>query len=180
MSEITVLLAAVQAGNEAAREQLYQQLYAELRRLARSHLQRAGPLTLEPSALVHEVWLRTGQGVLGNSRRQFFAHASVVMRSVLVDQFRERSAEKRGGGLHDVTLDTAALAAVAAPAQPLHLMDALEDLARVDERCHRVVTLRYFAGLQEDEIAEELGVSVPTVKRDWRKARAFLLQQLAG
>lgn len=179
MSDITVLLSQVQAGDGGARERLYSLLYAELRQLARTHLSRAGGLTLEPSSLVHEVWLRTGQGALGNSRRQFFAHASVVMRSVLIDQFRERAAHKRGGGLDAVTLDTSALEALPAAAVPLELMEALDALARVDERCHRVVTLRYFAGMLEEEIAEELGVSVPTVKRDWRKARAFLLAQLS-
>jgi RNA polymerase sigma factor (TIGR02999 family) len=180
VSDITVLLSQVQTGDTAARERLYTLLYAELRRLARAHLSRAGGLTLEPSSLVHEVWLRTGQGALGNSRRQFFAHASVVMRSVLVDQFRERAASKRGGGLDAVTLDTSALEALPAPAAPLGLMDALDALSRVDERCHRVVAMRYFAGLSEEEIGDELGVSVPTVKRDWRKARAFLREQLSA
>ena len=109
-------------------------------------------------------------------RAQFFAHASKVMRSVIVDHLRSRLADKRGGGAN-VTLSTTALEQLPPP-DVLKLDDVLQMLERADERAHQVVEMRFFGGLEMEEIAETLGVSVPTVKRDWRKARAFLFDAL--
>ena len=111
-------------------------------------------------------------------RRAFFAYASTVMRSVLVRHVRAGAAEKRGGLMGQVTLTTGVLNSVATQEDFSRLNDALEELRGVDARGFRVVELRYFAGMTEEEIAEELAVSLPMVKRDWRKARAFLFAQL--
>lgn len=179
MSEVTLLLRDLAAGHPEAGERLYALLYPELTRMARSHLSGAGPITLDPSALIHEVWLRSRGQAAAAYRAQFFAHASVVMRSVVIDHVRRRNAEKRGGGLADVTLSTAEIESVPAAADVLQIDGALELLARADPRAHKVVEMRFFGGMQHEEIAEVLGISVPTVKRDWRRARAFLYEQLA-
>jgi RNA polymerase sigma factor (TIGR02999 family) len=180
MSDVTILLNRLAAGDTDAADRLYELLYPELKRLAGSHLYASGPITLDPSELIHEVWLRSrGQGT-PEHRGQFFAHASLVMRSVIVDHVRRRGADKRGGGLADVTLSTAALENVPASADVLRIDDALQVLARVDERAHKVVEMRFFGGMLLEEIAQVLAVSVPTIKRDWRRGRAFLFEQLAG
>ena len=178
MSEITVLLAQSQNGDTAARDRLFTLLYPELQRLARSHLYKAGPMTLDPTTIVHEAWLRTGGDAQAGNRRQFFAHASTVMRSVIVDHLRERAADKRGGGHADLTLSTAAFDALPGAPEPLRVDEALRALGRVDERCHRLVEMRYFGGMTLEEIAEVMDLSVPTLKRDWRRARAFLFEYL--
>lgn len=182
MTEITDLLQRSADGERGAADRLYTLLYAELKRLARSHLAGAGPITLDPNSILHEVWLRTqGQPLQADNRRRFFAHASVVMRSVIVDHVRARSAAKRGGGAPEVTLDTAVLdSAASEPRELLRVHEALQLFERVNARAHRVVELRFFGGLELEEIALELGVSVPTVKRDWRLARAFLHAQLGA
>lgn len=179
ISEITQLLSALAGGQAGARDRLYTLLYPELKRLARSHLAGHAPMTLEPAALIHEVWLKSAgptskEGAL--HRGQFFAHASKVMRSVIVDHVRERHADKRGGGLN-VTLSTTAMDQLAPP-DVLKLDEVLQTLERADGRAHQVVQMRFFGGLELEEIAEVLEVSVPTVKRDWRKARAFLFDAL--
>lgn len=175
-SDITLLLHQLCAGDATARDRLYTALYPELRRLARSHLAGHAPMTLEPAALIHEVWLKSAGQEAALHRGQFFAHASKVMRSVIVDHLRERHADKRGGGAQ-VTLSTTALEQLAPP-DVLKLDDVLQTLARADERAHRVVEMRFFGGLEMEEIAQALDVSLPTVKRDWRKARAFLFEAL--
>ncbi|MBL8301588.1 MAG: sigma-70 family RNA polymerase sigma factor [Ideonella sp.] len=179
MSDITLLLARCCAGEAGAQEALYARLYPELRRLARSQLARAGPITLDPTAIVHDMWLRCGGEVAAGSRGQFFAHASAVMRSVIVDHVRERRADKRGGGQAAVTLGTATLEALPAASDALQIDEALRALAQVDPRAHRLVELRYFGGLSLEEAAEVMALSVPTLKRDWRRARAFLFDQLS-
>jgi RNA polymerase sigma factor (TIGR02999 family) len=179
MSEITQLLEQSQEGDGAARDRLYTLLYAELKRLARVHLSRAGAITLDPTSIVHEAWLRCSGDQPGGNRKQFFAYASTVMRSVIVDHVRERAAQKRGGGLADVTLSTAAFDALPAAPEALRLDDALQALRRIDERSHALVEMRYFGGLTMEEIAELTGRPVHTLKRDWQKARAFLFDQLS-
>jgi RNA polymerase sigma factor (TIGR02999 family) len=186
MAEVTQLLHALAAGEADAADRLYALLYPELRRLARGHLHAVGPISLDPPALIHELWLRTRGAEVATHRAQFFALASRVMRSVLIDHLRKQRADKRGGGAPPLTLNTWALleaqedaALDGAGAWDLdRLDDALQQLAQVDERAHRVVEMRFFGGLQHEEIAELLAVSVPTVKRDWRRARAFLFEQL--
>ncbi len=176
MTEITLLLTALAGGDAQARDRLYTLLYPELKRLARSHLAGHAPMTLEPAALIHEVWLKSAGHEAALHRAQFFAHASKVMRSVIVDHLRERHADKRGGGAQ-VTLSTTALEQLSSP-DVLRLDEVLQTLARADERAHRVVEMRFFGGLELEEIADALDVSVPTIKRDWRKARAFLFEAL--
>jgi RNA polymerase sigma factor (TIGR02999 family) len=180
LSAITIVLNRALAGDAVSRERLYSLLYAELLRLARSHLSGAGTVSLNPSALVHEAYLRMlrRDATPMRDRRAFFAYASTVMRSVLIDHVRARGADKRGGAYTPVTLTTGVLDSAAAEEDFSRLNDALDALRSVDERGFRVVELRYFAGMTEEDIAEELAVSVPTVKRDWRKARAFLFAQL--
>lgn len=180
MSEITLLLEQVQSGDAAAKHRLYTLLYTDLKRLARAHLAKAGPITLDPSSIVHDAWLRCDGGQNTGSRKQFFAYASAVMRSVIVDHVRERAAQKRGGGVADVTLSTAAFEEL--PNQPdvVSVDEALQALSRIDERGHKLVEMRYFGGMTMEEIAEVMELSVPTLKRDWRRARAFLFDYLSA
>lgn len=154
--------------------------YSELMRLARSQLGRSGTMSLDAPSLVHEAYLRLAhQGVIELAQRKvFFAYASHVMRAVIVDYLRERHALKRGGGEPMITLTTGIPGVDIDGATVDDLHEALKTLARIDQRSHLVVEMRYFAGLTEEEIAEVLEVSVPTVKRDWRKARAFLFDAL--
>ena len=180
IGEITQLLRLASSGDNAASEQLYRQLYPELTRLARAHLARAGTVSLDAPALLNETYLRlSAQSRLPDaSRRFFFAYASKVMRSVIVDYIRERSAHKRGAGVPDVTLGTAGGESVFTRNSADDIEHALDALDAIDARACRVVEMRYFAGLTEQDIAGVLDISLPTVKRDWRKARAFLYEQL--
>lgn len=180
MSEITLLLEQCRAGDGAARDRLYTLLYADLKRLARAHLAKAGPITLDPCSIMHDAWLRLDGGHSTGSRKQFFAYASAVMRSVIVDHVRERAADKRGGGVAAVTLSTAAFEELPGQADALAIDEALQALARVDERGHQLVEMRYFGGMTMEEIAEVMALSVPTLKRDWRRARAFLYDYLSA
>lgn len=180
-ADLTRMLNAASAGNNAAQGELFSAVYSELRGLARSKLSRESTLTLlNPTSLVHESWFR----LMGNlatddqNRRVFFSYASKVMRSVMVDYVRERDADKRGGGEHPVTLMTEIAGAPAQQTQFVAMHQALEKLKSVDQRCHDVVELRYFGGLSMEECAEQLGVSVMTIHRDWEKARLFLSVEL--
>ena len=176
--QLTVLLASARAGDRAAAGTLYALLYDELHRLARAKLRpHAGLTLLDTTSLVHESYLRlVGASVLPiEDRHHFFAYAARVMRSVIVDFARARAAARRGGEAEHVVLDTAIAAEVAAPeTDVLRVHDALDVLAQVDERLARIVEMRYFGGLSEVEIAEVLGVSERTVRRDWLKARLLL------
>ena len=178
--DVTGVLNQAVGGNAAARERLYAMLYGELVRLARSHLAGSAAVSLNPSAIVHEAYVRMlkRDATPMRDRRAFFAYASTVMRSVLIDHVRERAADKRGGGLAPLTLTTGVMQEAIAAEDFSRLNDALMELRQIDDRCFQVVEMRYFAGMTEEDIAQELSVSVPTVKRDWRKARAFLFEQL--
>jgi RNA polymerase sigma factor (TIGR02999 family) len=180
MSEITVLLEQCLSGNTTAKDRLYTLLYADLKRLARAHLAKAGPITLDPSSIVHDAWLRLDGGTSTGSRKQFFAYASAVMRSVIVDHVRERAAQKRGGGVAAVTLSTAAFEELPHQADAVAIDEALQALGRVDERGHKLVEMRYFGGMTMEEVSEVMELSVPTLKRDWRRARAFLYDYLSA
>ena len=160
-------------------------VYDELRliahRLLERHLNRRGDATLATTALVNEVYLKLAEqsdGGRWRDRGHFLALASVAMRHILIDRARARLTEKRGGARVQVTLEEDVLAHDRSPAELLEIDDALEMLARIDARLARVVECRYFGGLSEDETAEALGVTTRTVQRDWRKARALLLQCL--
>jgi RNA polymerase sigma factor (TIGR02999 family) len=178
-AELTVLLRQAAAGDNEVREPLYRLLYPELSRLSRRHLARAGTISLDASAVLHEAYLRMTdrQDLPITNRHVFFAYASRVMRSVVVDHVRERGAAKRGGGVQHLTLGGVA-SSIFREHSVTDIDRALSALERADERAFRVVEMRYFAGLKEDEIAAVLGVSLATVRRDWRKARALLYDWL--
>jgi len=175
---VTALLHDAGQGDAAAAERVYAVLYRELQGMARARLSRAPRLTTaDTGALVHECWLRMQS--LGDrhfeDRRHFLAYASHAMRSIVTDMARRHAAQRRGGSVEHLTLDTAAAdAAVDAPEDLLALDEALDTLARLDPRAARVVEMRFFAGLEEVEIASALQVSLRTVQRDWARARAVL------
>jgi RNA polymerase sigma factor (TIGR02999 family) len=176
--EIAELLAAARQGQQAAVAQLCQFLYQDLRQIARARLRAHQPVTLlDTTALVHESFLRLAK--LGrveiNDRNHFLGYAARVMRSVIVDFVRARQAERRGGDQLQVTLSTDIAGSVAATEDDvLRISEALDELARVDARAVQVVEMRYFAGMSEKEIAEALGVTDRTVRRDWEKAKLLL------
>ncbi len=179
MGEITRLLDAARRGDPKARERFFAGIYHELDRLARSKLGRDSRLTLiDASSLVHEVYLRLAQQseLPGRDRRAFFAYASRIMHNVIVDYVRSRQAERHGGTHQRITLDTGLADQPCRTLDLVSLGDAMESLHRVDERAHWVVEMRYFGGMEINEIADFLEISPATVKRDWQKARAFLLQ----
>jgi RNA polymerase sigma factor (TIGR02999 family) len=183
MPDITQLLQAARLGDRAAADQVVAQLYAELRRIARRQVRRAGDLTLlDTTALVHEAWLRLSgtEGKDFPDRRHFLAYAAQAMRSVVIDLVRARQAERRGGGQEHLTLNTAiAELTPQGDDDVLRVHEALDELAQLEPRLAQVVEMRYFGGLLEQEIAEALGVTERTVQRDWQKARLFLSMSLA-
>jgi RNA polymerase sigma factor (TIGR02999 family) len=182
MGDVTRLLQAWREGDENARETLFTSLYDELKRLAHARLARESTLTdLDAPALVNEAFMRLVRqdSLPVETRRAFFGYAASVMRSVIVDYVRERNAAKRGDGLTRVTLVTHhADPDLRQQPDVLELDEAMHDLAKIDERAHRVVELRFFAGLSMDEIADALGISLATAARDWEKARAFLYRMM--
>jgi RNA polymerase sigma-70 factor, ECF subfamily len=178
--EVTQLLIAWGKGDPAALEALTPVVYDELRRLARHYMgnERAGH-TLQATALVNEAYMRLVDihKVQWQNRAHFFAMSARLMRRILVDSARSRKYQKRGAGAQKVSLDERLL--VAEPGRDLvALDDALNELAKVDERKSKVVEMRFFGGLSVEETAEALGVSVDTVMRDWKLAKAWLLREL--
>lgn len=178
MGDITQLLHQAKAGEIRARDALFGRVYQELMQVARQRLSGDGvPTQLDAPALVHEAYLRlVRQQVLkGENRAEFLAYASTVMRNVVIDFVRERMAHKRGAGAERVTLSTRIGEEVIADDTELEALNgALEQLSRIDARSHRIVEMRYFGGLSLEEIGEAESLSLATVKRDWKKARAFL------
>jgi RNA polymerase sigma-70 factor (ECF subfamily) len=188
-ADVTQLLLAWGAGDRAAGERLLPAVYAELHRQAERAMRREGSdHTLQPTALVHEAYLRLvdQRRVAWRNRAQFFGIAAETMRRILVDHARGRLAAKRGAGAARVTLDDEApIAGGAGGASAdaldvLALHDALERLAALDEAQARVVELRYFGGLGIEETAEAMGISPATVKREWAVARGWLRRELDG
>ena len=182
MGSLTELIQEVSAGDLAARDKLFAAAYSELRKLARSRLRDGGRNTfLETTALVHESYLRflkVGELRI-EDRSAFFGYASKVMRSVIVDAVRERRAQRRGGDMSELTLDTEASAALpSGEVEVLHVHEALLALEQAEPRLAQVVEMRYFGGYSEVEIAEVLGVTERTVRRDWDKARLLLMNAL--
>jgi RNA polymerase sigma factor (TIGR02999 family) len=180
-AEITHLLKAWSGGDEAALQQLSEHVYAELRRMARRHMrnERAGN-TLQTTALVHEVYLRL-MGVTRvewQQRAQFFAMAARMMRRILVDAARARASEKRGDREVRVDFDETAVVSPQPNRSVVALDDALTAFAQIAPRQAKVVELRYFGGLNEEEIVEVLKVSPRTVRRDWEFARVWLAREL--
>ena len=182
MAQLTVLLGRIQAGDPAARDALFAAAYAELHRLARARLRDGGrDSVLDTTCLVHESYLRfVSSGELrAEDRRAFFAYASQVMRSVIVNSVRDRVAEKRGGDQRPLTLSTKLGANLADGEDTvLRVHEALEDLEKAEPRLAQVAQMRYFGGYSEQEIAETLEVTERTVQRDWEKARLILAEAL--
>jgi RNA polymerase sigma factor (TIGR02999 family) len=177
---ITGILNAAASGDSRAAAELLPLIYSELRRLARARMAKLPPgNTLQPTALVHEAYLRVmGKNNAGwNSRGHFFAAAAKAMRQLLVDQVRRKASLKRGGDRRRVDVDVDDLA-LEPPEDLLALDEALTRLERADERKAKIVMLRYFAGLTVEETAAALNVSVPTIAREWRFIRTFLYTQL--
>lgn len=180
MEAFTILLERHQRGEENLRDHLLSAIYGELRRLAAHYMsnEREGH-TLQPTALVHEAWLKfTANDTSAKNKSHFMALAAGVMKEVLIDHARRRSAEKRGGGQAKVTLDESRALAVDGANELLELCDSLSKLRELDARQAQLIELRVFGGMGFDEAASALGISLATVKRDWLLARAWLVREL--
>ena len=177
-AEVTVLLARARAGDAQALGAAYAAVYEELKRAARAQLRRMRD-NFQTTALVHEAYLKLGGAQLAaQDRNHLLALSARAMRQVLVDDARARKADKRGGGQDALTLTASLGNAERAAVDVLALDELLGSLHTLDERAAQIVELRYFGGYEEAEIAQMLGLSDRTVRRDWRKARAFLLAEL--
>jgi RNA polymerase sigma factor (TIGR02999 family) len=179
---VTLLLRQSDLGDTRQAEALLSVVYDELRELAAQHLGRErGGHTLQPTALVHEVYLRLVQGdaVDWQGRAHFFGVSARAMRQVLIDHARRRRAEKRGGGWEQVTLQPELMGDGGQAVDLLDLHDALEKLSQMDERLGRLVELRFFGGLTLEETAQVLGVSLRKANKDWSVARVWLARELA-
>lgn len=183
MSDVTHILERAQAGDSNAAAELLPLVYDELRRLAARRLaSEPNQQTLQPTALVHEAWLKISADDqrVWNGRQHFFAAAAEAMRQILVDRARRRLAAKRGAGEACLDADELEIPAPAADDQLLAVNDALTKLATVDQRKAELVKLRYFVGMSFEEAAEALGVAVPTAKQWWAYARAWLRVEIGG
>lgn len=180
--DITELVDRARSGEAGARDALFAAAYGELRVLARARLRDGGRHTLlDTTALVHESYLRfcVSGALRAENRRAFFAYASQVMRSAIIDAVRERQAQRRGGKAESLTLDTDLINQLPANEDGvLKVNEALEALAQGEPRLAAVVEMRYFGGYSEIQIAEALQVTDRTVRRDWEKARLLLLAML--
>ena len=177
------MLGRIEQGDPQAADQLLPLVYDELRKLASAKMAReSADQTLQPTALVHEAWLRLGadQQPSWQNRAHFFASAAEAMRRILIERARRRHARRHGGGLERVDVNDSALgiaAPEAADDELLAVHETLERLALHDARKAELVKLRYFVGLTIEEAAEVLGVGVATAKRDWTYSRAWLFQE---
>ena len=182
MSEVTRILEAAQRGEPSAANELLPLVYGELRRLAAHKMAQEVPgHTLQPTALVHEAWLRLvtpEQQAQFQNRAHFFGAAGEAMRRILVDRAREKKALKRGGDLERVDIDAVELPSPMPDEELLALDEALDRLATVDTRAAEMVKLCFFVGLTQEEAARELGVSLATAERVWAFARAWLLREV--
>jgi RNA polymerase sigma factor (TIGR02999 family) len=182
MGQLTDILGRVQSGDAEARDALFAAAYAELHGLAQARLRRGGHHTLlDTTGLVHESYLRfAGAGELrAEDRRAFFAYASQVMRSIILNSVRERVALKRGGDRRSLEASTPPASGLPVDEQTvLDLHEALKDLQKADPRLAKVAEMRYFGGYSEKEIAETLQITERTVQRDWEKARLILAAAL--
>lgn len=182
MHQLTQLLGRMQAGDTEARDALFAAAYAELHRLARARLRDFGrSVAMDTTCLVHESYLRfVNAGELrAEDRRGFFAYASQVMRSVIINNVHERIAQKRGGDQRPLTQSTNLAANIVDGEETiLRIHEALEDLEKADPRLAQVAQMRYFGGYSDQEIAETLDVNERTVRRDWDKARLILVELL--
>jgi RNA polymerase sigma factor (TIGR02999 family) len=180
---ITDLLTKWSNGDTTALEELIPIVYPELQRLARAYMRREAPdHTLQTSALVNEAFLRLVDrvGVDWQDRAHFFAVTAQIMRHILVDHARRHAYAKRGGGALHLELDEVALTATRLASEFVALDDALNTLARIDERKSKIVELKFFGGLTVDEIAEVMKLAPITIKREWRVAKAWLHLEIRG
>jgi RNA polymerase sigma-70 factor, ECF subfamily len=178
---VTQLLLEVSEGNRTAVEELLPLIYDELRRLAGGYLRRErSNHTLQATALVHEAYLKMVDQtrVQWQNRAHFFGVAANLMRRILVDHARSHGAQKRGGEIDKISLEDNLMASGERAAEVVAVDDALQALAQVDPLKSRIVELRFFGGLSGEESAEVLGISVATVNRQWRMAKAWLYGQL--
>jgi len=181
VGDITVILGRVQAGDAAAANELMARVYDELRRLAAAKLarERAG-LTLQPTALVHEAWLRLGgdEQPAWQNRRHFLAAAAEAMRRILIDRARQRQAVRHGAGLERVDVDETEIALALPDDRLVALSEALDRLAAVAPDKAELVKLRYFTGLTLEQVAETQDISLAMAKRWWTFARVWLLREM--
>lgn len=182
VGDFSTLLTASRGGDRVALDQAFEVAYVELRRLARRQLRRLRPgQTLTTTSLVHETFVKLVQGRAGaTDRAHFFALAARAMRQILVDYARRRGSGKRGGDAPRISVDAESIGAAAVADEMVEIDRALIGLEAIDERLARIVEWRFFGGMTEDEVAEALGVTARTVRRDWQKARAFLYLELRG
>jgi len=181
MSEVTQILQSIERGDARAAGDLLPLVYDELRKLAASRMAREAPgQTLQPTALVHEAWLRLAgnEALRWDSRAHFFGAAAEAMRRILIDNARRRQALRHGGGQQRCDLDEIQIAAPAADDQLLAINEALEQLAAQDPSKAELVKLRYFVGLSIEEAARLLSISEATAKRWWTFARAWLYSEV--
>ena len=181
-SELTILLDDWKHGDPSALEKLTPLIYDELRRIAHRYARREqNGHTLQTTALVNEAYLRLAGSEVPDwqNRSHFFAVSAQVMRHILIDHARRRRTLKHGGDAQQVSLREASLMAEERAAELIALDEALEELATLDPRKVQVVELRYFGGLSLEETAESLGISLMTVRRDWRAAKAWLFKRLS-
>ena len=182
MKQVTSILNAIAQGNDEAAGQLLPLVYEELRKLASIKMVNEPPgQTLQPTALVHEAWLRLigtdGQAQFQN-RAHFFGAAAEAMRRILIDNARRKRALRHGGGQQRLNIEDVDVATAASDDELLALNDALDKLAAKDTQKAELVKLRYFAGMSFEEAAEVLGISIPTANRWWAFARAWLFKEI--
>ncbi len=183
--EISLLLADWSKGDVVALEQVMPLVYDELRRMAKGYMrQQPAGHTIQTTELIHEAYLKLAktdkEAQIWQNRAHFFGVAATAMRHILVDHARSKRTQKRGGWQERITLTDATAVSTGHSAEIVALDEALTTLAGLDQRKSRVVELKYFGGVTNEEAAEVLNISVDTVKRDWRFARTWLLRELAG
>jgi len=180
--DVTRLLLAWRNGDQEALERLMPKVYGELHRLAHRCMRRESPdHTLQTSALVNEAYLRLFdcQQVDWQNRAHFFGLAAKMMRQILIDHARSHARAKRGGVLRQVSFEETAIVSVERAAELIALDDALNALAAFDLKKSRIVELRYFGGLTNEEVGEIMGMSLRTIEREWRKAKAWLRREIS-
>jgi RNA polymerase sigma factor (TIGR02999 family) len=179
-TDLEFLIRSSEGGNTKAREQLFTVLYGELHSLAQRQLRRNSALTLSPTTLLHETYLdmsSRGSGTFPD-RARFLAYASRAMRGLIIDYFRSRAAQKRGGGFQITVLKSEVVDAKEPDLQLDKLSDAMDALGIIEPRLAQVVDLKFFCGMTFAEIGAALGTSERTIKRDWEKARILLQHEL--
>jgi len=181
VSDVTRILERAHAGDRQAADELLPLVYGELRKLAAAKMaNEAASQTLQPTALVHEAWLRLvgNENQKWNGRAHFFGAAAEAMRRILIDNARRKQAPRHGGGQARLDINGIEIAAAAKDDELLAMSDALEKFAIRDKQKAELVKLRYFVGLTTEEAAEVLGISVPTADRWWNFSRAWLFEEM--